>query len=467
MAIIMDPGGPMKNLPVALLIAAAVFLVAFFPRAEAQMPARTVLETACAPGRDSQLPGDENYPGGLSVRGGGLTPQHILGATTVSVREAKCIIDRFGAKVLVLAAMNDGDKLPGAIDASSAANADAALQPRFAAALAEIAGSDKSRPIVVYCHHERCFLSYNVALRTAQAGYTNVFWMRPGIVGWKAAGYPVEGPPPPPGAVEVSSRLKSEIARCRENDLDYKPSDWASMLTQIPSQAEQDKAFVRDRDEKAKWFKLCLSNIARSSTGAADKAEADRAVAAADAEVTAMFEAARRDVEANPAQFLTMTWDAHRPAQLRADLAALRAVTTLEQACGTIDFSQPALTGSEDNNRYIASLNERRKQHGTCIRAYYDDSRPINKTFGLESANKWVHATRRFTCGANASRANCIADEPFNTIASIATDANVALAKKQDKLFWDQRARVGGLIEAGNAWIDEVNRRIGQFNAGY
>lgn len=84
------------------------------------MPARTALETACAPGRDSQLPGDENYPGGLSVRGGGLTPQHIPGATTVSAREAKCIIDRFGAKVLVLAAMNDGDMLPGAIDASVA-----------------------------------------------------------------------------------------------------------------------------------------------------------------------------------------------------------------------------------------------------------------------------------------------------------------------------------------------------------
>ncbi len=435
--------------------------------AAAQIPTRAAIDAACKPGADPQAAGDESYAGGLSPRGSGLTPQHIPGATTVSAREAKCIIDRFGAEVLVLAAMDDGDKLPGAIDAGSASSADAALQPRYASALAEVARGDKNRPIIVYCHHERCFLSYNVALRSVQAGYPNVFWMRPGIAAWKAAGYPVQAPPPPPGAVEVSPRLKSEIARCRENDLDYKADDWASMLTQIPSQAEQDKAFVRDRDEKAKWYKLCLSNLARDASGAADKAEAGRVVGAADTEVAAMFDAARREVEANPARYLGMTWDSHQPAKLRADLAALKAVKTLEQACGAIDFTQPAITGSDDNNRYIASLNQRRQQHGTCIKSYYDDDRPINKTFGIESANKWIHATRRFTCAASGNKPNCIPNEPFNTIASIATDSNVALVKIQDKLFWDQRGRVGDLIEQGNAWIDEVNRRIGQYNAGY
>lgn len=435
--------------------------------AAAQIPTRAAIDAACKPGADPQEAGDESYAGGLSPRGSGLTPQHIPGATTVSAREAKCIIDRFGAEVLVLAAMDDGDKLPGAINAGSASSADPALQPLYAAALAKAARSAKSRPIIVYCHHERCFLSYNVALRSVQAGYPNVFWMRPGIAAWKASGYPVQAPPPAPGAVEVSPRLKSEIARCRENDLDYEADDWASMLTQIPSQAEQDKAFVRDRDEKAKWYKLCLSNIARDASGAADKAEAGRVVAAADAEIAAMFDAARREVEANPVKYLSMTWDGHQPTKLRADLAALKAVKTLEQACGAIDFSQPTITGSDDNNRYINTLNQRRQQHGTCIKSYYDDNRPINKTFGIESANKWVHATRRFTCAASVNKPNCIPNEPFNTIASIATDANVALVKRQDKLFWDQRGRVRGLIEQGNSWLAEVNRRIGQHNAGY
>lgn len=96
-----------------------------------------------------------------------------------------------------------------------------------------------------------------------------------------------------------------------------------------------------------------------------------------------------------------------------------------------------------------------------------DDDRPINKTFGIESANKWVHATRRFTYAASGNKPNCIPNEPFNTIASIATDANVMIVKRQDKLFWEQRGRVGDLIDQGNAWIEEVNRKIGQYNAEY
>lgn len=455
------------NLPGRLLGGAALLLSCLLALpAAGQTPTRAAIDAACKPGGDPQIPGDESYPGGLSPHSGGLTPQHVPGVTTVSAREAKCIIDRFGNEVLVLAAISDGEKIPRAIDASEAANADASIQAQYAAALAQVARGDKNRPVIVYCHHERCFLSYNVALRTVQAGYPNVFWLRPGIAGWKAAGYPIQAPPPPPGVVEVSPHMRSEIERCREEDLDYDAEDWASMLTQIPVQADQDKAFIRDRDEKAKWFKLCLDNVARAANGPADKAEAAKAVAAADAVVAAMFEAARREVEANPAKYLGMKWDSHQPARLRADLAALSAVKTLEQACGTFDFSQPPITGSDDNNRYIASLNARRKQHGACIMAYYNDERPINKTFGIKSANTWVHATRRFTCAVTNSP-NCIPNGPFNTIASIATDANVALANRQDKLFWEQRNRVSDLIEQGNAWIDEVNRRIGQYNASH
>lgn len=438
-------------------------------QSQSQPRTRAAIDAACRPGSDPKIAGDENYPGGLSPRGSGLTPQKLPGATTISAREAKCIIDRFGAEVIVIAAMDGGEKLPGAYEAGAAASTDQSIQAPFAEGVAKIARGDKTRPIIVYCHHERCFLSYNVALRAVQAGYTNVFWLRPGINGWKAAGYSVQSPPPSPSpaASSVSPQLRAEIARCRKNDLNYSGQDWASMLTQIPTLAEQDKAFIRDRNEKAKWYKLCLSNVARAAIGAADIAEANRAVAAADGEVTAMFNAARREVETNPAKYLSMVWDSHKPAQLRADLAALRAVKTLEQACGAIDFSQPALNRGEENNRYRTSLNQRRMQHGQCITAYSKETRHINKTFGLESANKWVQATRRFTCAATANRLNCIPNEPFNTIAGIATDANIAFAKRQDALFWQQRGRVAGLINQGNAWIAELNRRVDQFNRSY
>lgn len=448
-------------------IAALVLIGGLTPSpALTQTQTRAAIDAACKPGADPKIAGDETYPGGLSPRGSGLTPQQLPGATTISAREAKCIIDRFGADVIVIAAMDGGEKIPRAFEAGGAAGTAPSMQALYADGLAKVARGDKTRPIIVYCHHERCFLSYNVALRSVQAGYTNVFWLRPGINGWKSAGFAIEAPPPAPGAVSVSPQVQAEIARCRKNDLDYDAQDWASMLHQIPTLAEQDKAFIRDRTERAKWFKLCLGNVARSAYGAADKAEANRAVAAADGEVAAMFDAARREVEANPAKYLSMTWASHKPAKLRADLAALKEIKTLEQACGSIDFSQPALYHTEENNRYRASLNQRRKQHGECISAYHKDDRMIGETFGLKSANIWVKATRRFTCAASANRPNCIPNEPFNTIAAIASDANVAFAYRQEALGQQQRARINGLIQQGNAWIVELNRRVNQLN-GY
>lgn len=461
-------------------LAALAFLLGLIglshaPSAQAQTPTRAAINAACKPGVDPQTPGDNNYPGGLSAVGSGLTPQTLPGATTVSAREAKCIIDKFGGEVVVLAAMIGSEQLPGALNAYDAASSSPTLQASFATALEKVARGDKNRPIIVYCHHDRCFLSYNVALRAVQAGYRNVFWMRPGIAGWRAAGYPLAATAasatakstPPPTRSENLPSVRAGIERCRKNDLDYTAEDWAQMLTQIPSQADQDKAFIRDRDEKAKWYKLCLGNVVRDANGPLGKAEANKALAAADGEVAAMFNAARREVESNPAKYLSMTWSSHQPAKLRADLAALKSVKTLEQACGSFDFTQPAITGSDDNNNYIESLSRRRLQYGDCLAAYRAETRWTNKTFGLSSANKWVKATRRFTCASTANRPNCIPNEPFNTIAGIASDANVDFANRQDKLHSAEWSRSNDLIRRGNAWIEELNRRIRAFNAGY
>ncbi|MNP48229.1 molybdopterin biosynthesis protein MoeB [compost metagenome] len=50
---------------------------------------------------------------------------------------------------------------------------------------------DKSREIVVYCHHSQCWLAYNAALRLIALGYKNVHWMRDGITGWIETGLPL------------------------------------------------------------------------------------------------------------------------------------------------------------------------------------------------------------------------------------------------------------------------------------
>jgi rhodanese-related sulfurtransferase len=56
--------------------------------------------------------------------------------------------------------------------------------------------ADKSRPLVFYCHSERCGAAVTAARRAVVAGHTNVSVLPPGIRGWDAAGKPVERPSP-------------------------------------------------------------------------------------------------------------------------------------------------------------------------------------------------------------------------------------------------------------------------------
>ena len=51
--------------------------------------------------------------------------------------------------------------------------------------------SDRGQMIITYCHHSKCWLSYNVALRLVALGYKNVHWLRDGISGWTAERLPL------------------------------------------------------------------------------------------------------------------------------------------------------------------------------------------------------------------------------------------------------------------------------------
>jgi PQQ-dependent catabolism-associated CXXCW motif protein len=62
------------------------------------------------------------------------------------------------------------------------------MQERFARRVASLASGDPSRPIVVFCPNENCWLSYNAALRLRQAGYSDIAWFREGTAGWVRAG---------------------------------------------------------------------------------------------------------------------------------------------------------------------------------------------------------------------------------------------------------------------------------------
>jgi rhodanese-related sulfurtransferase len=130
------------------------------------------------------------YVGTEPVATAGSMPQHLDGVLTVSPREAKCAIDRF-PQLLVIAPMRDLEQLPNAVPVPLLAipALDAANEAKTQAALTELTAGDKSRPILVYCHHSSCGYSVEAAKHLHAWGYPNVLWMREGLVGWNQAGY--------------------------------------------------------------------------------------------------------------------------------------------------------------------------------------------------------------------------------------------------------------------------------------
>lgn len=67
---------------------------------------------------------------------------------------------------------------------------------------------DRTVPIVFYCYNEMCGASHQAATATVERGWRNVARMPAGIVGWKAAGLPVE-PPRNTGAVRSDGAAPS------------------------------------------------------------------------------------------------------------------------------------------------------------------------------------------------------------------------------------------------------------------
>ena len=58
--------------------------------------------------------------------------------------------------------------------------------------LETLLGSDKSKPIVVYCGFVKCTRSHNGATWAKKLGFTNVYRYPGGIFAWKGAKYPTE-----------------------------------------------------------------------------------------------------------------------------------------------------------------------------------------------------------------------------------------------------------------------------------
>lgn len=53
--------------------------------------------------------------------------------------------------------------------------------------------ADRAVPVVLYCYNEQCGASHQAATAVVAAGWKDVRRMPAGILGWRAAGLPIEG----------------------------------------------------------------------------------------------------------------------------------------------------------------------------------------------------------------------------------------------------------------------------------
>jgi len=121
------------------------------------------------------------------------TPREIPGARVVSTAELRAWLAREGAGRPLLFDVLGGDvhdSLPGAVwlpGAGRGRSLEDAIQDQLAKTLEAATQGNRARVMVFFCHGSKCWLSYNAALRAAALGYSEVYWYRGGIEGWRAA----------------------------------------------------------------------------------------------------------------------------------------------------------------------------------------------------------------------------------------------------------------------------------------
>lgn len=121
------------------------------------------------------------------VKDGGYT---LIGSEALK----KMLMEKRGLVLIDTMPKEDFDKIriKGAFN-SPVAKTEKEFTPAEKQNIVKIAGSDKSKTIVVYCGYTSCRRSHLGAKALVESGFTSVYRYPGGIIGWKEYGYPTEG----------------------------------------------------------------------------------------------------------------------------------------------------------------------------------------------------------------------------------------------------------------------------------
>lgn len=122
------------------------------------------------------------------------TPGAVAGARTIATSELVSLMAASPPPVLIDVLDGVSTSLPGATllaGAGEGTGLDDGVQRRLAVKLATLTRDDRTRPVILFCLSQTCWLSHNAAVRAVAAGYTNVLWYRGGRGAWLEAGLPL------------------------------------------------------------------------------------------------------------------------------------------------------------------------------------------------------------------------------------------------------------------------------------
>lgn len=335
-------------------------------------------EQACAAGSD-QKPEPGAPQAGQYQRAVGITPTRLPGAVTVSPREARCLMDRLGDKLVVIQAMRDDRELPRAVALPGTGTA-GEDQPAHREALQkfeELSGGDKDRPLLLYCHHSSCHLSYNAALRAVRAGYRKVYWLRAGNAGWVQAGYALkdEGR----DGKGLPANYGPAVHACDQKVARYGADEYVGHVLAHPTAAALEGAVRQAQAQVLDARAACLRELAAAHRG---------------------NDAVAQDV-------------AVRLGRNEQDVA-----NYLQAVRGLVDKDPAGAFGSFLEQMDVADM------QGVVDRARAGTSGPEKLPVeAFEKVVAAVQATERFTC-ARQPGPRCLPDATWRRVAAVATPAN-------------------------------------------
>jgi thiosulfate/3-mercaptopyruvate sulfurtransferase len=104
----------------------------------------------------------------------------------ISANKTMVLIDTMPAEAFAK------ERIKGAVN-SPVAKTEKEFTPAEKQNILKIAGSDKSKTVVVYCGYTSCRRSHLGAKTLVENGFSSVYRYPGGIVGWNEYGYPAEG----------------------------------------------------------------------------------------------------------------------------------------------------------------------------------------------------------------------------------------------------------------------------------